>query len=341
MKIILTPEQEQEILRLSRDEKLTVAQISKIFRIGRKIIFKVFKKHKWDRKERFTKRIENLIFEIYSRYINEKLSIAKLAEIYNTTSVTITKIFNKNNLVIKKTNKKYQLNEFYFDKIDTSDKAYWLGFIYADGNISRNALSVSLSLKDKIVIDNLIQSLEYSGKYKILPETTGTIEGHTFKAGPKIRLDITNKHLTRGLIKLGCFPKKSLIIKFPTSDQVPNYLVRHFIRGYFDGDGCVHSREQKFKRILNRKDFYFNILGTLNFCNKIKEIFNIELGLNTRNVTQTGNIYSYSISGNNNIALIYNYLYLEANTFLPRKEEKMKEVFIQPNILKSVCQTTL
>ena len=54
-----------------------------------------------------------------------------------------------------------------------------------------------------------------------------------------VKLKISNKHIGNSLINKGCIPKKSLILEFPNLSQVPKFLIRHFIRGYFDGDGCI------------------------------------------------------------------------------------------------------
>lgn len=46
-------------------------------------------------------------------------------------------------------------------------------------------------------------------------------------------LYINSKHICLKLIELGCPPKKSLILQFPTTEQVPQHLLWHFIRRTF------------------------------------------------------------------------------------------------------------
>lgn len=105
------------------------------------------------------------------------------------------------------------------------------------------------------------------------------------------------------LIKLGCFPKKSLKLKFPTEEQVPNYLINHFMRGYFDGDGNIYISEDK-------KKFRFSILGTKNFTSeyqkKIMSLCNLE---SKTKIYKTGKIYVLQYSGKNQVSKIYNVLY--------------------------------
>lgn len=60
------------------------------------------------------------------------------------------------------------------------------------------------------------------------------------------RIQISSKTLTADLLKLGCTPRKSLTLKFPNDGIFKsNDLIRHFIRGYFDGDGSVFISMEK------------------------------------------------------------------------------------------------
>ena len=113
-----------------------------------------------------------------------------------------------------------------FETIDTEEKAYWLGFLYADGYISKyNQIEVSLSPEDK----------EHLIKLKLFVNTnTNIIEDEH-----RCRLLFCSKEMVADLAKLGCVNNKSLILTFPTEEQVPNTFLRHFLRGYVDGDGCL------------------------------------------------------------------------------------------------------
>lgn len=85
----------------------------------------------------------------------------------------------------------------------------------------------------------------------------------SFRAKQKAyRIAIYSKELALDLIKLGCFQNKSLILKFPTEQQVPKHLIHHFMRGYFDGDGCVTSGQGQLR---------FSVIGTKLFLEKYEE----------------------------------------------------------------------
>lgn len=85
----------------------------------------------------------------------------------------------------------------------------------------------------------------------------------------RARLTITNKKIAKDLIKCGCIPNKSLVLKFPDERIFASKdLIRHFIRGYFDGDGCISYLETKYcrprctilgtKSMLESIEFYSN-----------------------------------------------------------------------------------
>ena len=67
---------------------------------------------------------------------NSGISVIKLIKKYHTSYDTIKKIFDENNITIVNKQNRTKFNESIFDNIDSEEKAYWLGFIYADGYIS-------------------------------------------------------------------------------------------------------------------------------------------------------------------------------------------------------------
>jgi hypothetical protein len=126
----------------------------------------------------------------------------------------------------------YELHEDYFDKIDTQEKAYWLGFIAADGCIGEqygrpSVLVVGLAEKDRQHLEKLKECLGYTGHIYSRPKLG--------KYGARY-LQIGSKRLCCGLGMQGCKPRKTQHLEVPV---LPADLVRHWIRGFFDGDGCI------------------------------------------------------------------------------------------------------
>lgn len=86
-------------------------------------------------------------YESVINYINSGLNLTEIAKIYNISGPQITRLLKKYNFTIPN-----KFNEHVFDVIDTEEKAYWLGFIYADGNVSKagdkQIYSFEISLKE-------------------------------------------------------------------------------------------------------------------------------------------------------------------------------------------------
>ena len=250
-------------------------------------------------------------------YFIEKLSLAKIEKLLNVSKYFMTKCMKENGLKTRDDTHKnvlYSINEKIFEIIDTEEKAYFLGFLYADGcNYSKmNFVSVSQTIDGKDILLKFQKLLETN---KPLVYVKEQLLHNKYLCQPQFRLAITNKKISKDLIKLGCIPKKSLILKFPTNDQVPEYLIRHFMRGYFDGDGCISVSGSKYKSPS------FAILGTEQFMESYSKIIekytNIKLKTHKRK-----NIYSLATAGTPICMKILNFLYKDSKIFLNRKYKK-------------------
>lgn len=196
---------------------------------------------------------------------------------------------------------RYLLNENYFEKIEDERRAYWLGFLAADGCImntpGRRFLSIELSQKDEVHLLKLKDDLEYSGPlhYK-KPRKCG---------GPSVCLKVCSPKIVDNLIKNGVVERKSLVLEPPLF--LEKDLVRHWIRGLFDGDGSVsHSKDGYV-----RGEFF----GTENVMKFVVE--NVP-GTKTVSKKKNCNGFSHCFLANEKM---YNYLYLGSGIYLSRKEE--------------------
>lgn len=206
----------------------------------------------------------------------------------------------------------YSVNDQFFKVIDVEEKAYWLGFLAADGGISskRPRLSLSQSHKDKSQLE----------KFKEALDSSYPIYNHKIKKRGYLgyRLRITSKELVDDLADKGVIPKKSLILKPP--QNVPSYLIRHWIRGYFDGDGSVGIYIDKRK---GRNGLFLrtNIIGTKEVLKFILD----QVGLD-QPIKQGSNskAFVFRISGVKGLQLYY-YMYNTAIIYLERKRKKFEE----------------
>lgn len=171
-------------------------------------------------------------------------SLKETAKYIGCSISLVSNVLKKNNIYCSYL-KKHKLNEYFFDEIDTEAKAYWFGFLCADGSVSstyqRYSLTLGLSIKD----------LDHLKAFKNALECTNNISIYTIKHGigcgkQYCRIKVESKRLITSLISKGCTPRKSLTLKFP-DESVFKYkdLIHHFIRGYFDGDGSVFISNEK------------------------------------------------------------------------------------------------
>ena len=234
---------------------------------------------------------------------------------------------------------KYSYNDDYFKKIDTAEKAYWLGFLYADGCITRfyrgeklKSMSLELTLKN--------EDCEHLVKFKNALESNVPIQ-HKVVAG-KYRADrivINNTKMCRDLIKLGCTPTKSLTLEFPDNDIVPIKFINDFVRGYFDGDGGIsytegeyyHSERNKFYKQYHYRCYF---CGTEQFLTELKNVLNFNdiktSDLKKDNRSNAVNIYIY---GKENIEKFKKYLYTNNCVSLSRKFDKFFFISQNENLL--------
>ena len=241
-----------------------------------------------------------------------KMSTKEISNILNCSVRDINIFLDYNKLIFN--SKKYTINENYFEIIDSPNKAYWLGFLYADGcilvkeknNKKSYVLEVSLSEDDILHLEKFKMSLKSNApiKHKVIK--------NKYKAS---RINICNKKICEDLIKLGCVPKKSLILTFPTEEQVPKKLIPHFIRGYLDGDGCIFNNGDD--------NVSISFIGTYDFLNSIENIMHEEFGLTKTVLEKKGNAYQCQWKGKGNLKTWFDYLYnYEDIIFLQRKFEK-------------------
>lgn len=242
------------------------------------------------------------------------LSITKIAELYSVSMKPIKRILKENNVTITgKDNRKHTCTYDYFERIDNEHKAYWLGFIMADGNVrieNNKKYVLEIGLKDD---DN-----EHLNKFLKDINSTDTVTYKMNGIYKSCRVMIRSKKLVTDLISLGCTERKSLTLKFPTIDEK---LLRHFIRGYFDGDGSVYFNN-------NSKKIAFNLLGTDDFLNNCYRIFNENTGITITKLYEKKNCKTkFILKHGKQAILILDWLYKDNTICLDRKYIKYKELY--------------
>jgi intein-encoded DNA endonuclease-like protein len=198
----------------------------------------------------------------------------------------------------------------FFKTIDTEEKAYWLGFLYADGCVHSNGnrICIGLSKKDKEHIEKFKEVLKLDNKTINLPQKDA------------VRVSFRDKQMHADLIKQGCVPRKSLILKPP--ENIPENLIRHFIRGLFDGDGCIYSIRKNKSTHLNR--YGFTVAGSQLIIPWVKEKLSIKNNITTNIPKKSKKVkeptcFYITTTELKKIKELYDYLYINSTVWLDRK----------------------
>jgi hypothetical protein len=224
---------------------------------------------------------------------------------------------------------KYHFDENYFENIDTETKAYWLGFIYADGCIRENqgkgknkglGLEISLKESDRQHLEKFITDIGCSDM-SIIKKKIVNLKGKEYTS---YRIVINSTKMCKDLISKRVFLRKSLKITFPTKDIVRDELINHFIRGYFDGDGNIGIRNTQ--RYTNCPRI--TVLGTEDFLIVLKTIFENELEVSNvkLQLKKNNKAFSYQKSGNDSRKIL-KYMYDGASIYLDRKYKIFEQIF--------------
>lgn len=251
--------------------------------------------------------------EDIERLINKNLTLKEIAVKLNVSYNTILRYCKKYSLTSNtgsKGAKKYNINENYFEVIDSEEKAYWLGFLAADGNLHAsvkdkpiNRIQINLKKDDKYHLDKFQNAI--NSNYKINEKTINNSQ--------IVQLKINCTKMCNDLIANNITPKKSLIVTMPK--DIPQYLIRHYIRGYFDGDGNIKNFYDK----NNRHRYNFNIVGGIAMLKQIQQ--HIPCSTTIYKLKRINEIFSLETTKKDNMMIIYDYLYNNATIYLQRKKD--------------------
>jgi hypothetical protein len=232
---------------------------------------------------------------------------------------------------VKMTNRKYEFDENFFQKINTESKAYWLGFIAADGyiNINKREVNITLAIVDKEHLIKLLKDLNHSDHNVLKYRKTAYSEKH--RKTEKVTLNLSSIKMNQDLRDKGLDNNKSETLKELIG--IPEELKHHFIRGFFDGNGGVALMTQRTKgynKTIGWHDksyrcpaFYLtSTYDFLSFINKSLPFQCKTIQLDTRTA------YSYTVSYRSKIRFIAirDYLFYNATVYLERKFQKIQEI---------------
>lgn len=301
-------EDEQKIIELYQSG-LSMAKIGKQYNINSVTVMKILDKNN------IVKRTKGGIYtlpeqEIITKYQTGE-SCQSIANFYKVSFHTISNILEKNNIARDNKYKNINLNENYFEQINTKDKAYFLGFMLTDGNVSlkENTIQLSLSSKDEEIL-------------KIFKQVTGStnkIRERKNAQHDEKTFGLRSHKWKKDLAQYGIVPQKTAICQMPT---LPEELMPHLIRGMIDGDGWISAKSRQIGFCGNEK----TVTQLHDYLVKTLNIYNVKI------IQSENNLWQITWASKKDIEKIGNYIYQNKDIyFLSRKYNNFLQI-IQGNI---------
>jgi len=244
-----------------------------------------------------------------TKYKKEKLSSREIGKLLNCSHRNVLNWLKKYNI---KTRSRTEMQKgkartslfdtTYFKSIDSEDKAYFLGFLFADGCIVKNCLK--WTSKDLSAILSFMSNIKSKNKINYN------------KIQDEYRIGLGSVNMTKDLQKLNFCERKAYRMVFP---KIKKPLLSHFIRGYFDGDGCFYVQKSKTTKlpVYPRLEFYSCCEGFLKSVNRIfDDIGHIRYKAPTH-------VFTLGFNGKKALKII-KILYSDSNYYLLRKKQKLE-----------------
>lgn len=203
-------------------------------------------------------------------------------------------------------------DEFFFDNIDTEEKAYWLGFFFADGYLTQSSNNLGIELKATEIkhLEKFRQTLQAEHTVKVYHKNS------TFGPQDNCRFVIGSKHM-----------KAILLSYFGTVDKTHNghlpklenpQLIRHLIRGFFDGDGSISLGSRPGGLV----PFGLSFTGRKEVLEYIEEVSGFIWSWSQRFPESGVDNYQISCGRVNDAINFLKYMYEDSTIYLDRKKER-------------------
>lgn len=247
-------------------------------------------------------------------YLDNQLSIGAIAEKMGCSISKVQKYLEREgltrtNLDSKKLlSKLTQYNSTFFDSIDTEEKAYWLGFFYADGHLAKNGsvLKIDLSSKDALHLQRFANL--FQREVQVYERTADKRNGKVYTTAT---CSISCAYLWNALIEKGIKQGNTLSEDVSVFAHVPDALMHHFVRGFFDGDGTVYRNKHGGLR--------FGFVGSLSFMAHLRKVIVSSTGISAPKLDESLKHAKLRWNGNGVSERFKNWLYRDATIWLARK----------------------
>ncbi len=291
------------ILKMTKVFDLSYSQINRILR-NNNVYIKGGRKRK-----KFT---EDEIADIRNKYESNKYTISQLSKEYNVDTNTLSFIIRKNE--ISKPNNNFVnkfINEDYFEVIDSPLKAYWIGFLFADGNV-RNIQNTTYQIRFGLKKDDVETIIKFKNDLNLDAKIEYDNRGNGYCS-----IGFVSKKMFDDLKQYNIVPNKTYEIDSLKLEFIPDKYRVDFVRGLFDGDGCITYDEEGKDVTLHFTSYSKNITM------QIQQIIDKMIKKNKSNKIFKTNAWHCAWRGKQQVLKIMDKLYYEnCERYLERKRDK-------------------
>lgn len=239
----------------------------------------------------------------------EGLSLMEVSRLFGVSDTAIRGLLTRRGVVCRTLSESHRVldcNHNYFDEPMDEARAYWIGFILADGTILEKSygrtsqISISLAEKDRDHLEKFKTSLQ-SGHKIITTKHAG---------GLCARFSVSSAEMVASLDRFGVVPRKSAVQVF--SELIPVVLLKHYFRGYFDGNGCI-ARNYSSKWTINN-------VSSEAFLSRFLDWIDAHIDGHRPSIRLSCGVHRVAWSGTHRCKEILDLLYSGATVFLDRKK---------------------
>lgn len=256
--------------------------------------------------------------EICDMYLTGKYTVKFIADKYSCCTETIKKVLRENKIPIVQYPKHYKdlmVNESYFETIDTEEKAYFLGFIFADGNVfsKHRELSIEIHIRDIEILNKFKEELNTNNKISYRKRTNTEMAC----------IRIISQKMIDDLAKYGIVDDKTHKTKH--LPRVPQEFLRHFLRGLLDGDGWLTKDKNGYMHVGFVSYHKSNAQDFQDMCNTLIK------DKNTAKITEKSKVkhsgYVSQFFAQSQVRQLVTALYKDSTIYLTRKYLRAEEFF--------------
>lgn len=242
--------------------------------------------------------------EIIALY-NAWFGVDAIAKRYGTFGCNVNKLLRKNGVPVRSIRDyAYPVDEAYFDDVRTPGQAWACGWWFSDGCNSPQIPVLKLAITDEDVVRKIAAEMGWGGPVYVIPR-----KGYK----TQYALAIGSRRLSDALLELGCLRRKSYHGIFPPEECVPARLHSHLVRGWFEGNGCLHKQK-------GRNSWTFSVSGTRHVCSSIEAAVKRATGVRGRTSvhsrTEANTAYHYVVTANTKVRAVMDWLYADSGPFI-------------------------